>query len=96
MCEETVDEPHLIDDEEAEDETDEPRHKTEAPIETDKTVFGERKGDGNGGGDEHHACDSAESEYEKINDCPRRNPDCGENEQGNSRGTGQTVDDPDR
>ena len=57
--EETVDEAHLIHDEEAEDETDEPGDKAEAPIETDKTVFGKRKGDRNGSSDEHHACNCA-------------------------------------
>ena len=61
MREETVDEAHLIHDEESEDETDEPRDKSKSPIETHKSVFGERELDGNRGSDEHHACNCADS-----------------------------------
>ena len=93
MCEETVDETHLVDDEETEGETYEPRDDSQAAIETGKAVFGNRKGDGNRGGDEHHAGDSANPEDEKIKDSPGRNTDCREHEQGNGSRAGQTVND---
>jgi hypothetical protein len=64
--EETVDETHLVDNEEAEGQTYEPGGDSQAAMETGKAVFGKRKGHRNRGGDKHHAGDGANPEDEKI------------------------------
>ena len=64
--EESVDKPHLIDDEEAEDETHDPGHHSHAAIKAGETAIGKLKGHRNRCGDQHHACDSANAENQKI------------------------------
>ena len=91
--EEAVDETHLVDDEEAEDEADHTGSESHAAIEAREASLGELEGDGYGGGDEHHAGDGAEAENEKIQNCPARDADRGEDKKGYGCGACQTVDD---
>jgi len=47
VCEEAIDETHLVDDENAERQTYESRDQSEAPINARKPAFGKRKGHSN-------------------------------------------------
>jgi len=66
MCEETVDECHLVKDKKTKSETYESRDESQAAIQTSKAVFGKRKRDSDRYSDQHHARDGANSKDQQI------------------------------
>jgi len=64
--EEAIDVPHLINNEEAERHADDSASETEAVIQTAEAWCRSGEWNGDGGGDEHHSSNGAETEYEQI------------------------------
>ena len=91
MREETVDECHLVEDKKTKSETYESRDESQTTIETSKAVLGKRKRDSDRCGDQHHARDRAKAEDQQIYDCPGRNTDRCEHQQGDGCRTGESV-----
>ncbi len=91
--EETADKTDLVTDNEPETQTEETRSDHEASIEPSEFVTGERKGQGEGGGNQHHSRDGAAAENQQVKNRPSRITNRAQHQQSHRGGTCQTVND---
>ena len=95
IAEETADKTDLVTDKEPETQTEEARPNHEASIEPSEFVTGERKGQGERGGNQHHSRDGAGTENQQVKNCPSRITNRAQHQQSHRGGTCQAVDDAD-
>ena len=93
--EETVDEAHLVDDEEPEGEAEQAGRRSEIAVEPRGFCARVLQGRGEGDGDHHHASDSADPEHQEVGDGPVGIVQRGEHEEGDGRGSGEAVNQTD-
>ena len=93
--EETADKTDLVTDKEPETQTEEARPNHEASIEPRELVTGERKRQGERGGNQHHSRDGAEAENQQVKNRPWRITNRAQHQQSHRGGTCQTVNDAD-
>src|SRR6266705_6402324 len=91
--EETAGKTDLVTDKEPETQTEETRPNHEASIEPRELVTGERKRQGERGGNQHHSRDGAEAENQQVKNRPLRITNRAQHQQSHRGGTCQTVND---
>lgn len=93
--EEAVDEANLVAHKESEAKTDNSGADHEGAIQPHEAITGKGKGQGQDGGDEHHADDSANTENQQIKNRPFCLVNGAQDQQGDGGAARQTVDDAD-
>ena len=93
--EETADKTDLVADKEPETQTEEARPNHEASIEPSEFITGERKRQGERGGNQHHSRDGSSAENQQVKNRPSRITNRAQHQQSHSGGTCQAVNDAD-